>query len=110
VLILINQKKGHGFGYKLVNNKSSYTGTLSARYYKDGSEILIDQSDINRRPRKLTPRECGNLQGFPKSYKLNASSNMQLYKQLGNSVSIPVVYAIAKQIKITLDRVNEKKN
>jgi DNA (cytosine-5)-methyltransferase 1 len=104
------QKKGHGFGYKLVNNKSSYTSTLSARYYKDGSEILIDQSDINRRPRKLTPRECGNLQGFPKRYKLNASSNMQLYKQLGNSVSIPVVNAIAKQIKITLDRVNEKKN
>ena len=105
-----NQKKGHGFGYKLVNNKSPYTNTLSARYYKDGSEILIDQSDINKRPRKLTPRECGNLQGFPKRYKLNAASNMQLYKQLGNSVSIPVVYAIAKQIKITLDRVNEKKN
>ena len=105
-----NQKKGHGFGYSLVNDNSPFTRALTARYYKDGSEILIDQSVVNKLPRKLTPRECANLQGFPKSYKLNASTNMQLYKQLGNSVSIPVVCAIAKQIKITLDRVNEKKN
>lgn len=103
-------KKGHGFGYSLVTEKSIYTKTLSARYYKDGSEILIDQSKFNKRPRKLTPRECANLQGFPKSFKLDACSNLQLYKQFGNSVSIPVVFAIAKQIKKTLEKLNENKN
>lgn len=105
-----NVKRGYGFGFNLCKKEDLYTKTLSARYYKDGLEILIDQSHLNKRPRKLSPRECANLQGFPKSYKLDAVSNLQLYKQMGNSVSIPVVYAIAKQIKITLNQINEKKN
>lgn len=104
------KERGHGFGFNLVNKNSLYTKTLSARYYKDGSEILVDESENHIRPRKLTPRECANLQGFPKTYKLKSCSDMQLYKQFGNSVSVPVVFAIAKQIKITLERINEKKN
>lgn len=62
-----HQKKGNGFGFSLFNADSEYTNTISARYYKDGSEILIDQGpDIP--PRKLTPRECARLQGFPESF------------------------------------------
>ena len=57
--------KGNGFGYSLFNSESPFCNTISARYYKDGSEILIDQSDIEKNPRKLTPRECARIQGFP---------------------------------------------
>ena len=74
-----------------------YTNTISARYYKDGSEILIDQSDLGRRPRKLTPREA-RLQGYPEAFIVNAVSDLQAYKQFGNSVSVPVVQAIAAQM------------
>lgn len=91
-----NKKNGKGFGYGLVNNDSPYTNTISARYYKDGSEILIAQS--NKNPRKVTPREAARLQGFPE--KFNPSiSDMQAYKQFGNSVTVPVVSAIAKMIR-----------
>lgn len=90
-----HKKQGNGFGYGLVDfNKPSRT--LSARYYKDGSEILIPQGDgIN--PRRLTPEECRTLMGFPKKFIIrgNGVSDMQLYRQFGNSVAVPVVEAIA---------------
>lgn len=90
--------KGFGFGYCLFNEDSEYTSTLSARYYKDGSEILIDQSKIGKRPRKLTPRECARLQGFPENFNINTVSDVQLYKQFGNSVTVPVIRALSKKI------------
>lgn len=88
-------RKGNGFGYALFNHDSPYTSTISARYYKDGSEILIDQK--NQNPRKITPREASRLQGFPKSFIIPVSDT-QAYKQFGNSVAVPVIKAIAKQI------------
>lgn len=92
-----NKRKGKGFGYGLFDENAVYTNTLSARYYKDGSEILIAQNGKN--PRKLTPRECARLQGFPESYILPPEvSDAQLYRQFGNSVPVNVVEAIALQI------------
>jgi DNA (cytosine-5)-methyltransferase 1 len=95
-------EKGNGFGYSLFNAKSPYTSTISARYYKDGSEILIEQKGINGRadrPRKLHPFEAARLQGYPIDswYEIPVSDN-QAYKQFGNSVSIPVVKTIASEI------------
>ncbi len=90
-----NKIKGNGFGYSLFNENAEYTSTLSSRYYKDGSEILIDQKNHN--PRKLTPRECARLQGFPDNFKIIVSDN-QAYKQFGNSVAIFVVEQIATKI------------
>ncbi len=87
--------KGNGFGYSLFDENSEYTNTISARYYKDGSEILIKQK--NKNPRKLTPMEAARLQGFPETFKISAS-NTQAYKQFGNSVSVPVVRAVAESI------------
>lgn len=94
--------KGNGFGFSLFNSDSEYTNTLSARYYKDGSEILIDQGK-NRNPRKLTPRECARLQGFPSDFIIPVSDT-QAYRQFGNSVAVPVVRAVANNI------INELKN
>ena len=94
-------KKGNGFGYSLFNENSPYTNTISARYYKDGSEVLIEQKGSN--PRRLTPRECARLQGFPESFKIVVSDNAA-YKQFGNSVAIPVIKAIATNIKKTLNK------
>jgi len=98
-----HQRRGNGFGYSLFNSKSPYTSTISARYYKDGSEILIDQKNmINRedRPRKLHPIEAARLQGYPIDSWYNIPvSDTQAYKQFGNSVSIPVVNALASEIK-----------
>lgn len=91
-----HRAKGNGFGYSVFDKNSSYTNTISARYYKDGSEILIDQSDIGRNPRKLTPRECARLQGFPPEFNVDVVSDVQNYRQFGNSVSVPVIDAIAK--------------
>lgn len=90
-----HKAKGNGFGYSLFTHDSEYTSTISARYYKDGSEILIYQE--NKNPRKLTPREAARLQGFPESFKI-AVSDTQAYKQFGNSVSVPVIEALAKEI------------
>lgn len=90
-----HKEKGNGFGYSIFNKNSSYTSTISARYYKDGSEILIEQGGKN--PRKLTPREAGRLQGFPDKFHIKVS-DVQAYKQFGNSVSVPVIKAIAKNI------------
>lgn len=92
---LAHKSKGNGFGYGLFDRESSYANTISARYYKDGSEILIDQSDLEKNPRKLTPRECARLQGFPEEFIVDSVSNNQAYKQFGNSVSVPVVQAVA---------------
>jgi DNA (cytosine-5)-methyltransferase 1 len=99
--------KGNGFGFSLFTEADEYTNTLSARYYKDGSEILIDQSKHKKRPRKLTPRECARLQGFPEEFIVNAVSDVQIYKQFGNSVAVPVVTAVAKSIRATLDKLKK---
>lgn len=98
--------KGYGFGYSMFNEESEYTSTISARYYKDGSEILIEQEGKN--PRKLTPREAARLQGFPDTYKLPVS-DMQVYKQFGNSVAVPVIKALAKEIDKALKTLKQKK-
>ena len=90
-----NAENGKGFGFAIVTEDSPYTNTISARYYKDGSEILIDQ--VGKNPRKLTPREAARLQGFPDSFVFN-KSEVQAYKQFGNSVTVPVIKALANHI------------
>lgn len=95
-----NKAAGKGFGYTLFNADSPYANTISARYYKDGSEILIEQ--VGDLPRRLTPREAARLQGFPDNYIIPVSDT-QAYKQFGNSVAIPVVNAVAKQLISVLD-------
>lgn len=96
-----HRAKGNGFGYGLADI-NSYSRTLSARYYKDGSEILIPQGE-NQNPRRLTPRECARLQGFPDSFKI-VVSDTAAYKQFGNSVAVPVVKEIAKKMVEALNR------
>lgn len=113
-----NRKNGKGFGYSLFSAGSTYTSTISARYWKDGSEILIDQSDKGLNPRILTPVEAGRLQGYRiigkgwqhpecannQNYNGNnpefkiVVSNKEAYHQFGNSVAIPVIKALAKEI------------
>jgi len=95
---LQHKKKGNGFGYSLFTPSDNYTNTLSARYYKDGSEILIDQTKLGKNPRKLTPRECARLQGFPEKFVIDAVSQVQIYKQFGNSVCVNVVSAVAESM------------
>ena len=97
--------KGNGFGFSLFTEDSEYTNTLSARYYKDGSEILIDQGK-NNLPRKLTPRECARLQGFPEDFIIPVSDT-RAYKQFGNSVAVPVIRAIAKNMLKTMKSLNK---
>ena len=97
-----HKTKGNGFGYSSFNAKSQYTSTISARYYKDGSEILIEQKGIKGRedrPRKIHPIEAARLQGYPIDdwYELPVSDS-QAYKQFGNSVSVPVVTTLAGEI------------
>jgi len=75
---------------------------MSARYYKDGSEILIDQGP-ERNPRKLTPRECARLQGFPENFIITVS-DLQAYKQFGNSVAVPVIRYVAKALLSEMNR------
>lgn len=84
---------GNGFGYGLVT-EDSVARTLSARYYKDGSEILVSQGP-RMRPRRLTPRECARLMGFPDSFQIPVSDT-QAYKQFGNSVVVPVIQEVAR--------------
>lgn len=104
---------GNGFGFGLVNENSSTTRTLSARYYKDGSEILLDRGwdfskdfhaaeNIENRPRRLTPIECSRLMGFCKPGEASfviPVSDTQAYKQFGNSVVVPVFRAVAQLMK-----------
>ena len=97
-----HKAKGNGFGYGLVDI-NGISRTLSARYYKDGSEILIPQSD-GRNPRKLSPRECARLMGYPDIYRLDQVSDVQAYRQCGNSVVVPLITAVSKQISIVLNK------
>lgn len=91
-----HRAKGNGFGFGLVTPKD-IARTLSARYYKDGSEILIRRGPRSN-PRRLTPRECARLMGFPDTYQIPVSDT-QAYRQFGNSVVVPVVEAVAKAIE-----------
>ncbi len=92
-----HRQKGNGFGYGLFDG-SSIARTLSARYYKDGSEILIKVPNSN--PRRLTPRECARLMGFDDKFVIPVSDT-QAYKQFGNSVAVPVVSAVAEILVAT---------
>lgn len=94
-----HKAKGNGFGFGLVT-PDSVTRTLSARYYKDGSEILVYQGQ-NDKPRRLTPRECARLMGFPDSFRIPVSDT-RAYKQFGNSVVIDVVAHVAKLMQPAL--------
>lgn len=113
-----NKLNGKGFGYSLFNGDSVYTSTISARYWKDGSEILIDQSEKGLNPRTLTPVEAGRLQGYriigngwehpecANNQNYNDSnpefkivvSKKEAYHQFGNSVAVPVIKKIAEEI------------
>ena len=88
-----HRKAGNGFGFGLVDS-NSVARTLSARYYKDGSEILVSQGK-RKRPRRLTPRECARLMGFPDSFNIPVSDT-QAYRQFGNSVVMPVMQEVAR--------------
>lgn len=88
-----HQAKGNGFGYSVIGPEDT-TRTLSARYHKDGSEILVSRGE-GENPRKLTPRECARLQGFPDEFIIPVSDT-QAYHQFGNSVTVPVVRAVAR--------------
>lgn len=92
---------GNGFGFGLVTGNDT-ARTLSARYHKDGSEILIDQGS-KKNPRRLTPRECARLMGYPDTYKIIVSDT-QAYRQFGNSVIVPIVEKIAGAVVETLVR------
>jgi len=98
-----HKAKGNGFGYGLVD-PNGVSRTLSARYYKDGSEILVPQQDKN--PRRLTPRECARLQGYSDDFKIPVSDT-QAYKQFGNSVVVPLVSAVAGKIIDRLESLPE---
>ena len=90
-----HKEKGNGFGFGLVDLKG-ITRTMSARYYKDGSEILIPQK--NKNPRRLTIRESARLQGYPDHFVVDAVSMNQGYRQFGNSVVVPLIEAIGDKI------------
>ena len=94
---------GNGFGYGIAP-LDGISRTISARYYKDGSEILIAQDGKN--PRRLTPRECARLQGFPDSFKIPVSDT-QAYKQFGNSVVVPLMAEVAKLVVKKLEELDE---
>lgn len=94
---------GNGFGYGIAP-LDGISRTISARYYKDGSEILIAQDRKN--PRRLTPRECARLQGFPDSFKIPVSDT-QAYKQFGNSVVVPLMADVAKLVVGKLEVLDE---
>lgn len=91
-----HQEAGNGFGFGMVT-ADSVTRTLSARYYKDGSEILLSQGS-KKNPRRLTPRECARLMGFPDTFKIPVSDT-RAYKQFGNSVVVPVMKAVAQAMR-----------
>ena len=95
-----HRAKGNGFGYGLVD-LNGITRTLSARYYKDGSEILIPQGK-GKNPRRLSPRECARLMGYPDAYRIDRVSDVQAYRQCGNSVIVPLITAVSEQIIKTL--------
>jgi DNA (cytosine-5)-methyltransferase 1 len=99
-----HRAKGNGFGFGIANPEG-HCRTLSARYYKDGSEILIAQK--GRNPRRLTPRECARLQGFDNSFKIPVSDTAA-YKQFGNAVVVPLIGILAKSLVRSLDAGSKK--
>ncbi|MDA8001167.1 MAG: DNA (cytosine-5-)-methyltransferase [Alphaproteobacteria bacterium] len=90
-----NERRGTGFGYHIAST-GSVSRTLSRRYYKDGAEILIQRGGADI-PRRLTPRECARLMGFPEKFKIPVSDS-QAYRQFGNSVVPPIVAAIGREM------------
>lgn len=96
-----HQAAGNGFGFGLFDGKG-VARTLSARYYKDGSEILISQGP-GKNPRRLTPHECRRLMGYPDDFKIPVSDT-QAYRQFGNSVVVPVVERVARAVVATLKK------
>lgn len=98
-----HKEKGNGFGFGIAN-LNGISRTLSARYYKDGSEILIDQGkEMN--PRRLTPRECARLMGYEDKYIIKSVSDVQAYRQCGNSVVVPLITAVSEKVVSTLKTV-----
>jgi len=91
-----HKRLGNGFGYGLVT-PDGISRTLSARYYKDGAEILVSRGE-EQNPRRLTPRECARLMGFKDSYRI-VCSDTQAYRQFGNSVVVPVIEAVAQAME-----------
>jgi DNA (cytosine-5)-methyltransferase 1 len=89
-----HKAKGNGFGFGLTD-LNGISRTISARYYKDGAEVLVPQKDKN--PRRLTPRECARLQGFPENFIVPVSDN-QAYKHFGNSVTVPLIQSVADRL------------
>jgi DNA (cytosine-5)-methyltransferase 1 len=100
-----HKEKGNGFGFGMTD-LNGISRTMSARYYKDGAEILIPQNGKN--PRRLTPREAARLQGFPDSFLIPVSDT-QAYRQFGNSVTSPLIQAVGKNLIKQLLLVNESK-
>lgn len=96
---------GNGFGYGIAP-LDGVSRTISARYYKDGSEILIAQDGKN--PRRLTPRECARLQGFPETFIIPVSDT-QAYKQFGNSVVVPLITDVAKLVAVKMDTLDRQR-
>jgi DNA (cytosine-5)-methyltransferase 1 len=99
-----HREKGNGFGFGLVTGQDT-ARTLSARYYKDGSEILVSQGG-RKNPRRLTPRECARLMGFDDDFRIPVSDT-RAYKQFGNSVVVPAVAAVAELMVKRLQSSNE---
>ena len=95
-----HKAKGNGFGFGMTD-LNGISRTLSARYYKDGSEILIPQGP-GMNPRRLTPRECARLMGYPDEYIINKVSDVQAYRQCGNSVVVPLITAVSEQLVRTM--------
>ena len=91
-----HRSAGNGFGYGIVGPNDT-ARTLSARYYKDGAEILVSRGP-GQVPRRLTPRECARLMGFPDTFKIPVSDT-QAYKQFGNSIVVPMVEAVAQAMR-----------
>ncbi len=101
---LKHKSRGNGFGYGLTD-MNGIARTISARYYKDGAEVLVRQG--NKNPRRLTPRECARLQGYEDIFDLSRVSDNQAYKQFGNSVTVPLIQAIGVKIAEQLTIINE---
>ena len=101
-----HREKGNGFGFGLVTRKDT-ARTLSARYYKDGSEILVSRG-ARKNPRRLTPRECARLMGYDDTFRIPVSDT-RAYKQFGNSVVVPVIEAVASLMFPLLDQIGAEK-
>ena len=100
-----HKEKGNGFGCSVVG-ENDIARTLSARYYKDGYEILISRGK-GKNPRRLTPRECARLMGYPDGFKIPVSDT-RAYKQFGNSVVVPLIMQVAKLMKPHIKQIKSK--